>query len=624
MNYRLENAGLVLDYTPETSSLTVTVVERAMTWSWTGGAAISLTDQTWLDFSSATCESAEFRAGVGVSKGIRATYTNFKDEAGKVYPFSVVTTLVVDETTGDVKTEATLKGDAFGQVAALIYPPRMQFDAKAGEGYTILPRMQGALIPAGEPIEPYHGLIYERHAYVPVFGQVKQGCGYTAIIDTPFDARYELMGEEIRPYFIPSLGYMSYARALRYSFFANGDFNTMAKCYRAYLAERGELVTLKEKIARNPKAEYLIGTPIVHTDTAVHIHPASHFYDKEHPERNDFHIPFAENARLLRELKQKGVEKLYLHLDGWGNHGYDNLHPDPFPVHEGAGGAEGMRALMETCHELGYYFGIHDQYRDYYYDAPSFDLENAVTNIDGSHPYHDYWFGGPHSFLCAQLAADFVRRNYNEFERLGIHLDGSYLDVFSVVELDECFHPNHPMTREQCAAARRHCLDILTDRGIVTSSEEVVGCIVSSQVLCHHTPFYTTGWEDPNAVNVGVPIPFLNLIYHDCVVIPWFGGMKDKGGWGIACTDRGFYWALLCGNTIYYNVHASEEDVEYGKIALELNRRVAFCELTSHELIDGHPRRRRSTFSDGTVVEADFDAETFCIRYPDGTVVEGN
>ena len=64
--------------------------------------------------------------------------------------------------------------------------------------------------------------------------------------------------------------------------------------------------------------------------------------------------------------------------------------------------------------------------------------------------------------------------------------------------------------------------------------------------------------------------------------------------------------------------------MEFGKIALEFNRRVALCELVSHEFIDGHPRRRRSTFSDGTVTECDFDAETFSITYPDGRTVTGN
>ena len=482
--------------------------------------------------------------------------------------------------------------------------------------------MQGTLIPAGHPEKMNDGIVFERGAYIPVYGQIKDGCGYTAIYDTPYDARYSVVGEEIQPYFTTSLGTMRYPRAMLYDFFAEGDFNTVAKTYRAYLTERGQIKTLKEKMTRNPKIEYLLGCPIVHSGTAIHIHPASHFYDKEHPENNDTYFPFAENGKLLRKLKENGAEKVYLHLDGWGHHGYDNLHPDPFPVHEASGGAEGMKALQETCTELGYLFGIHDQYRDYYYDAPSFDLDNAVTHIDGSHPYHDYWNGGPHSFLCAKLAVDYVRRNYDEFERLGIRLDGSYLDVFSVVELDECFNPHHPMTREECATARAHCLELLTDRGIIPSSEETIGCMVNAIALCHHAPFYTTDWEDRNALNVGIPIPFFNLVYHDCIIIPWYG-IHHKGAWGIAGTDRGFYWALLCGGTIYYDVDASAEDIAYGKVALELHRRVALCELTSHELVDGHPRRRRSTFSDGTVVECNFDAETFEIRYPDGTVVAG-
>lgn len=621
MDYRLCTQQIDLTYSPEASALTVLVAGSGVTWSWTGDPFLVLAGGKTLTFSSATCESLTYNTGV--SQGVRAVYSAFTDGEGNSYPYIVETCVSVDPDTGFLKAEARVDGDAPGEIAALAYPPRMKFDAPKGHGYTVLPRMQGTILPAGHTYKFRDGLIYERDAYIPVYGQIKDGCGYAAIYDTPFDGRYSVVGEEIQPYFAPSLGIMRYARAMLYSFFAEGDFNTIAKIYRGYLSERGELVTLKEKIVRNPKVEYLLGCPIVHSCAAVHIHPASHFYDKDNPENNDRYFPFSANGQLLRELKEKGAEKAYLHLDGWGNHGYDNLHPDPFPVHEASGGAAGLKALQETCHELGYYFGIHDQYRDYYYDAPSFDLDNAVTRLDGSHPYHDYWFGGPHSFLCAKLAVDYVRRNYNEFERLGIQLDGSYLDVFSVVELDECFNPKHPMTRQECAEARAHCLNLLTDRGIIPSSEETIGCMVNAIALCHHAPFYTTNWEDANAENVGIPIPFFNLVYHDCIVIPWYG-IHQKGAWGIAGSDRGFYWALLCGGTIYYDVDASAEDIAYGKVALELHRRIALCELTAHELMDGNPRRRRSTFSDGTVVEADFDEEWFIIRYPNGTVVEGH
>ena len=622
MNYTLRHDLFSVSYTPETCGLTVTVKGSDTRWSWHTVPFLVRADQTSLALTDSDCESHTFDRGT--TRGVRAIYKNLRDSEGNPTPISVQTEVSINLATGQLKAMACVLGDGKGELAALAYPPRMRFDAPEGHGYTVLPRMQGTILPAGHDLKINDGIVFERGAYIPVYGQIRDGCGYAAIIDTPYDARYSMVGEEIQPYFAPSLGTMAYPRALVYSFFPEGDFNTMAKIYRRYLTERGELVSLKEKIIRNPKVEYLLGCPIVHTCAAVHIHPASHFYDPDHPENNDRYYPFASTAEDLRQLKANGVEKAYLHLDGWGHHGYDNLHPEPFPIHEASGGAAGMKALQETCTELGFFFGIHDQYRDYYYDSPHFDLDNAIVGVKGEHPYHDYWFGGPHSFLCAKLASEYVRQNYDEFERLGIKIDGSYLDVFSVVELDECFHPLHPMTRRECAEARSHCLNILTDRGVIPSSEETIGCMVNAIALCHHAPFYTTDWEDrEHAENIGIPIPFFNLVYHDCIITPWYG-IHHKGAWGIAGTDRGFYWALLCGGTIYYDTTASAEDIAYGKVALELHKQVALCELTSHELVDGHPRRRRSVFSDGTVVECDFDAETFSITYPDGTVVKGS
>ena len=63
------------------------------------------------------------------------------------------------------------------------------------------------------------------------------------------------------------------------------------------------------------------------------------------------------------------MKKLYLHLDGWAEPGYDNKHPDYLPACKEAGGWDGMKKLADTMHECGYMFGIHDQYRDYYLAA---------------------------------------------------------------------------------------------------------------------------------------------------------------------------------------------------------------------------------------------------------------
>jgi hypothetical protein len=196
---------------------------------------------------------------------------------------------------------------------------------------------------------------------------------------------------------------------------------------------------------------------------------------------------------------------------------------------------------------------------------------------------------------------------------LGIKIEGSYLDVFSVVGLDECNSDDHPMTREMCAAARRECLDILTAKGIIPSSEETIDSIVPSLALCHHSPYFTSDLGSSNSDPVGIPIPLFNLVYHDCIVIPWFGAKGQKGGWGIPGCDSAYLHALLNGGTIYYSINAGEAEIEFGKTALELHRRVATKELIHHEFVGEGCRRQKSVFAGGTTVEVDFDSGEFNI-----------
>ena len=100
----------------------------------------------------------------------------------------------------------------------------------------------------------------------------------------------------------------------------------------------------------------------------------------------------------IKEIHEAGVKKLYLHLDGWAEPGYDNKHPDYLPACKEAGGWDGMKKLADTMHECGYMFGIHDQYRDYYFSAESFDEDYACRLPDGTIPTHKRWAGGQQSY----------------------------------------------------------------------------------------------------------------------------------------------------------------------------------------------------------------------------------
>jgi hypothetical protein len=608
----------MINFSPEDAFFSVNLSKKV--WRWKTKPSIALNDGKVLYFSEAKCESAYCRTGV--ADGVTAEYSGFTDTEGNQYVIKAYTFTWVNLSTGDVNFEVRVEGDAPGQIKSVSYPAGMELGAETGHGYTVLPRMQGTMVPAGTEIRIADGRIQERDGYMSFYGQVRDGSGYIAVYDTPYDAHYSFKNDVVSPYFITSLGTVRYKRRMTYTFYDKCDYNTFAKKYRSYIQYKGQLITLSQKIAKNPAVARLIGTPVIHEGIAVHISEKSDYYTPGQPEKNDYYTSFATRASQLRELKMRGVEKAYLHLDGWGKQGYDNVHPDVFPPHAAAGGTDGMRLLSDTCRELGYAFGIHDQYRDYYYDGDSFAMSNAIENLDGSHPYCSVWYGGPHSYLCASLAPYYVRRNYDEFERLGIKIEGSYLDVFSVVGHDECHSADHPMTREQCAAARCECLDILTAKGIIPSSEETIDSVVPSLALCHHSPYFTSDLGSPHSEPVGIPIPLFNLVYHDCIVIPWFGAKGQKGGWGIPGCDSAYLHALLNGGTVYYSVNATEAEIEFGKTALDLHRRVAVQELISHEFIGEGNRRQKSVFADGTAVEVDFDSLEWSIT-ADGVKTAG-
>lgn len=602
--YIAEHGGLTLCVDPENNVFSVTL-KNGSVWVSSRKPYIKFSDGRTVDFP-APCETGKFHSGTG--EVIKAVYRGF--DKSDVY---AVAHIGIDRTTGDVFFNINVSGDKDKEIDTVSFPPPFELGAEKGHGYTVLSRMQGTIIPAGDPIIVETGLVFQRDAYMPIYGQVRDGSGYTAIYETPYDCKYLPEGDNVAPVWMTSLGRMSYTRKIRFCFREKCDHVIIAKCYRAYVKEHGGLITLKEKIAKNKNVQRLIGRPVIHTDIAYHIAPESMFYDKDDTSKNDGFVRFDTRAEQLKRLKKLGLERAYTHFDGWGLHGYDNLHPSPFPPHQEAGGADGMRRLSDTCREIDYIFGIHDQYRDYYYDNPDFSFDEALVYQDGTHPFHDVWNGGKHTFLCSELAPDYVRRNYDEFEKLGIKIEASYLDVFSVVELDECFSEDHMCTRKQCAENRRHCLDMLTSRGIIPSSEEVIDCIIPSQALCHHAPFYTKELGAPASEAVGIPIPLFELVYHDCIVIPWIGLPGERGGWGIPKNDSAYIYAILYGCPVYCPIDVTEEDIKNVNIACDSANRLAHTELISHEFINGSIRRQRTTFSDGTVIEADLDSGEYKI-----------
>lgn len=522
----------------------------------------------------------------------------------------------IEQATGDVLWEAFPLQEI--KMEALCWPQPFVFNEMGMQNYTVLPMMQGCLIPNGWPqevqnIEPPY--FFERHGYMPWLGQVRGSGGWMGIVQTPWDAGYTVQHPAGGPTTVQivwreSCGALAYPRSLRISL-QDGGYVAFCKQYRRYLQERGQLLRLYNKIVRTPAVGRLLGTPVIHTEIKYEVKPEAACFDKVNPGQNNRLVTFAERAEQLRALAQRGVSSAYVHLDGWGVAGYDREHPDVLPPCAQAGGMDGLRTLADTCRAQGFLFALHDQYRDYYTDAASFDEANAVLDRFGNYPHDCTWNGGEQRFLCASLALDYVRRNYRALEKAGVRPDGVYLDVFSVVELDECLTASHPMTRRQCSEYRNACFDFITAQCGIVSSEEPLAGTVNHLALCHHAPYPTAPHLNGGAER-GLAVPLFNLVFHDCIFTPWD---LHEGAQSVMPNGRsGFLYALLNGGLGYLPIEPTADELEKSAAVSALHKKVGLCEMVSHEFIDGDTQRQRTKFSNGVRVEVDFQQNTWCIK----------
>ena len=550
----------------------------------------------------------------GRQTGLRIDLREFSRD-GQILDFGLQLILSLEGTSEELICEVIPREGA-ARVRELRWPKGFE---PASVDMTIIPAMQGMLVPRNWPTRVflYDNMAYGRGLYMPWWGFQKGKSAAVLILETPEDGACSLEHPAggptlMEPVWVHSLGKLGYARTARIAFFDEGDYVTLAKRYRRYVIEKGHFVSLKEKIARSPLVGQLIGTPVVHTGILTHVTPESSYYHKTDPARNHHFVSFDDRAKELEKLSSLGIKRAYVHLDGWGFRGYDNLHPDVLPPSPEAGGWEGMKRLSETCERLGFVFAIHDQYRDYYHDAVSYSENRTVIREDGGRPFDSTWYGGHQSVLCPRFAPGYVKRNHRALLDLGIKLKGAYLDVFAVVPPDECYSPEHPVTRADCLRYRAECFDIVRAQLGIVSSEEPADYAVPHLDLVHHGP-YALEPGPGSGPAMGIPVPLFNLVYHDAIVLPWTSTLA-KGGWGIPNSDSGYMHCLLNAGIPYVSMIPDKDELKRVRTMCDLHKRVGLLEMTNHEFLDDTHRKQRTTFADGTTVTVDFDAGEFSIE----------
>jgi len=499
--------------------------------------------------------------------------------------------------------------------------------------YTVLSNDDGMLLPRNWP-KPYHPIrralndtsIIQSNLIecwsMSWWGFQKGSAAMIVIVETPDDAAYTFSHPaggptSIGPTWRPQLGRFGYLRSLRMAFLPKGNYVDLAKRYRRYVLDSGQFISLRDKIARNPLVKNLIGTPFTGAHVLRNVKPGGPRYDTKDPKNNYRLTTFEENIRRLRQLKEKGFDRLNVSLSGWPNQGYDRQHPDGLPPNKEGGGWEGMKAFFDACGELGYTCWLHDQYRDYYPDAPSYSSDFAVREEDSVRPsthfpgtrFHpndwkegyipmmNYWDGGTQAYMNNRLMLGHVVKNYRLLFNHGIHPQGSYQDVFGYVPPDQDFNPEHPNTRTESMKYRAAVFNwVRANLGIVGTEDAADWTMPYVDYATDRLNRNPGSGNDASAEGA-IEVPLYELVYHDAVVTTYPSGNL-----------RGF----LHGNAPSMWSDAKTDFDQVRRMAA-LHQRVGLLEMVNHEFLNEGRTRERTTFADGTTVTVDWDSGTVTI-----------
>jgi hypothetical protein len=569
----------------------------------------------------------------GFKAGVKISLDHWKDQDGKTVNLPLYLTIALEG--GD---EDLIFDIAADEKNALVR--RLDWPTALDSGdidFTVLSNGRGALLPRNWdkwyfPIRSKESETTQVQSNVieswsmAWWGFERGKSAMMVIVETPDDAGYQFEHPAggptvIGPRWRECLGQLRYPRSCRMCFIENGNYVDLAKRYRRYVQDCGLFVSLSEKIARAPVVKELVGTPQTRLGILTNIKSDSLKYKKDDPSMHRV-TSFDDRAKQLRDLKEKGLNKLWIVLTGWPREGYDRQHPDELPPAPEAGGWEGMKRLAETCHQLGYLFSLHDQYRDYYTDAPSFDPQFAVHEEDDSKTLRGFpgtrfgtwkegrlefmnnWDGGTMSYLNNRFMPGHLIKTYTWLFNHGIRPEGTYLDVFGYVPPDEDFNPEHPCTRTEAMRARAMCFNWCRHN---------LG-FVGTEAGCDWTIPYVDCVSAMGVPNKYIGVPLFNLVYHDAVITPYQiveggrGGQKTAAATAHKVDLRGLLNAGLPQANAVESM--SNEDLAAMRRMSALHKRLATQEMTRHEFLDDKFRQERTTFADGTTVTVDWDANT--------------
>lgn len=539
------------------------------------------------------------------------------------------------------------------KLQSIEYPAHL-LSVKSGDedGYIVAPNLQGILIPSrydagfmrygqniwDEIADKEHWWTLESgNLNMPWFGANKDNSSLMAVVLTSSDCQLHLIGNKLvkndgmatidrkghtkgerisslSPIWLATMQSFGYARKMRLEFVENG-YVGMAKKYKEYAKQSGRYVTLQEKILKNAEYEKIIGAPDIKIYCYTNRLNEPSLKSWSEPVLNGYsrvNTSFDQVSEFSKELKSEGVNKCLILLAGWNRMGYDREHVDMWPPAEKAGGISGLRKAAETVKAQGYLFALHDNYDDFYPDAPTYDEKYILRKADGSLEEGGIWDGGLCHIICPVQREGLLDRNMALIQN-DIPLNAYYFDVITNTSHYECYDQRHPVSRRDDLRHRLKLLKNITDRGLVIGGERGTDWAMPEVAFCEGLSGGGIGFHRGLNYRTGITIPLFYLVYHECVVGYWQHGTPS----GREDHVNHMLMDLLNAQPSSWSIEYDQfEDmkpliVDAYKLLSPLHENTAHSAMINHKILSDDYMVQKSEFENGTEVWVNYGLTTY-------------
>jgi len=430
----------------------------------------------------------------------------------------------------DQKTiEAHYDADSDPAVESISALENIMTVTESGKGYLAVPVREGLLIPADSKLTFTHR--FDTYAYegchMEMLGLVQNGAALLVTWEDPYVAvdiksAIARSGSQSGAQNVTSSLVLSKsANAFRLHCLGRGDYVSVAKAYRQVAEQKGFGVTWHEKIKTQPERAKLFGAANITLWSALDRRMNE---DSSKEEAARVNWTFDEAAQVAEHLKKDlKLDRVLFTLGGWIHRGYDNQHPDILPTAPECGGDSAFTNCAQRVMDQGYLFCLHDNYQDIYRDSPSWDERLVMKTADGKLARGGHWAGGMAFLTCSKTALELAQRPQNlaEVKRLS-NANAYFIDTTYAAGLQECFDPEHPLTRTD---------DIMWKKALSDYARQLFGVFGSEcgrEWAIPHSDFFegltgVSGDAYHNAALLeklgGRVAPLFELVYRDCIAM---------------------------------------------------------------------------------------------------------